>query len=174
MIFAYHLQPLIVKPTRCISDQKPSLIDNIFTNLFENNFWSGNLIATISDHMPNFVLLDNKISKIKPKPQLKRDYKYFDEKKYISDIMSKDLLPRNHKNRSLDECFEHFQNNILSAINQHAPFKRVSKRQAKLKRKPWITTGILKSISVKNKLYKRFLTQKTRFGTKDTNIIETH
>ena len=104
-IFAYHLQPLILKPTRCISDQKPSLIDTILTNLFENNSWSGNLIATISDHMPNFVLIDNKSSKIKLKPQLKRDYKYFDEKKYIPDLMSKDLLPRNHKNRSLDECF---------------------------------------------------------------------
>ena len=72
-IFAYHLQPLIVKPPRCISDQKPSLIDNIVTNLVEKSSRSGNLLATISDHMPNFVLVDNAISKIKPKPQLKRD-----------------------------------------------------------------------------------------------------
>ena len=161
-IFASFLQPVILKPTRCISDKKPSLIDNIFVNLFENNSWSGNLTATISDHMPNFLLIDNEISKIKPKPQFKRDYKNFDEIKYVSDVKSKNLLPRN-SSENLNESFEHFQNEILSSINDYAPFKRVSKRQIKLKRKPWITSGLIKSISVKNKLYKRFLKSKDMF-----------
>ena len=114
--------------------------------------------------MPNFVLIDNKISKIKPKPQLKRDYKYFDEKSVYLILCQKISYQETTKTEALM--------NVLSiskiiyyrlTINQHAPFKRVSKRQAKLKRKPWITTGILKSISVKNKLYKRFLKSKDKF-----------
>ena len=131
-------------------------------NLFVNNSWSGNLTATISDHMPNFLLIDNEISKIKPKPQFKRDYKNFDEIKFVSDVKSKNLLPRN-SSENLNESFKHFQNEILSSINDYAPFKRVSKRQIKLKRKPWITSGLIKSISVKNKLYKRCLKSKDMF-----------
>ncbi len=62
-VFANFLQPLILKPTRIIENQKPSLIDNIFINSVDINAWSGNLIAKISDHMPNFLILDKKLSK---------------------------------------------------------------------------------------------------------------
>ena len=64
------------------------------------------LTATISDHMPNFLLIDNGISKIKPKPQFKRDYKNFDEIKYVSNVKSKNLLPRN-SSENLNESFDH-------------------------------------------------------------------
>lgn len=162
-IFANFLQPLILKPTRLKANQKPSLIDNIFINYFENNAWSGNLIAKISDHMPNFLIIDHKVSKMKHKPEFKRDFKNFIENEFVSDIKSKNLLPINYSDISLDGKFQHFQDTILSSINMHAPLKKVSKRQAKLRRKPWVTTGILKSISVKNKLYKRFLKSKDKF-----------
>ena len=64
---------------------------------------------------------------------------------------------------NLERKFEHFQNSILNTINKYAPFKKVSKRQSKLRRKPWIITGILKSISIKNKLCKRFIKSKEKF-----------
>ena len=40
-------------------------------------------------------------------------------------------------------------------LDKHAPFKKVSKYQLKLKTKPWVTAAIHKSILVKNYLFKR-------------------
>ena len=51
--------------------------------------------------------------------------------------------------------------NVLQAINtlfdKHAPLKQLTKREIKTKSKPWLTTGILKSIlHIKNKIYNKF------------------
>ncbi len=159
--FANCLQPLILQPSRYTDSHKPSLIDNIFINSIENNVNSGNIISKISDHMPNFVILDKMISKSKYIPQFKRDFTKFNESDFVSDFDSAELLP--HNTTDLDEKFQHFQNSVLKSINKHAPLKKLSNRQAKLRKKPWITSGILKSISIKNKLYKRFLKSKDKF-----------
>ena len=48
--------------------------------------------------------------------------------------------------------------NIL--LDTYAPLKRVNKYKMKFKSKPWITLGLQKSISVKNKLLKNFINKK--------------
>ena len=45
-------------------------------------------------------------------------------------------------------------------MQKHAPLKPVSRKLFKQRLKPWITKGILKSISIKNKHYKKFLNTK--------------
>ena len=50
-------QPCIIQPTRIVDKQKPSLIDNIFINSIENPI-SGNLLDKISDHFPNFIIIN--------------------------------------------------------------------------------------------------------------------
>ena len=47
-----------------------------------------------------------------------------------------------------------------SLLSKYAPFKKISKHKLKFKTKPWITFGIQKSISVKNKLLKKFINKK--------------
>ena len=49
-------QPCITEPTRIVNGNKPSLIDNIFSNSVEKCI-SGNLFDKISDHLPNFVII---------------------------------------------------------------------------------------------------------------------
>ena len=49
--------PHITKPTR-IRDSSKTLID-IFSNTLIENTISGNLTATISDHLPQFIILPN-------------------------------------------------------------------------------------------------------------------
>ena len=58
-------QPCVIQPTRIVDKQKPSLIDNIFINSIENPI-SGNLLDKISDHFPNFIII-NKYSEKKEK-----------------------------------------------------------------------------------------------------------
>ena len=51
---------------------------------------------------------------------------------------------------------------IERITDKHAPLKTLTQRETKLYFKPWITTGILKSIRTKQKMYKtHFLSNKT-------------
>ena len=45
-------------------------------------------------------------------------------------------------------------------LDKHAPLKRLSKYKLKFKTKPWITTALKKSISVKNKLFSDYINKK--------------
>ena len=47
-----------------------------------------------------------------------------------------------------------------SLLNKYAPFKKISRYKFIFKTKPWIKVGIQKSISVKNKLLKKFINKK--------------
>ena len=50
--------PLILQPTILTSHSK-TLIDNIFWNILPSDIISGNLTATISDHLPQFLFAPN-------------------------------------------------------------------------------------------------------------------
>ena len=47
--------PHVIQPTRVTSNSK-SIIDNIVTNIISTDIISGNLTATISDHLPQFLI----------------------------------------------------------------------------------------------------------------------
>ena len=49
---------------------------------------------------------------------------------------------------------------INMLLDTYAPLKRINKYQLKFKSKPWITLGLQKSISAKNKLLKNFINKK--------------
>ena len=55
--------PLILQPTR-ITSHSNTLIDNIFSNVNDPDIILGNLSATISDHLPQFVIIPNMFGNI--------------------------------------------------------------------------------------------------------------
>ena len=46
------------------------------------------------------------------------------------------------------------------ALDKHAPRKKCIRKEQKLALKPWVTNGIKKSISVREKLYKEMIKAK--------------
>ena len=48
-------------------------------------------------------------------------------------------------------------------INNHAPIRRLTKREIKIRAKPWITKGLKVSIAIKNRLYKSYLKSKNDY-----------
>jgi hypothetical protein len=52
-LFPHMLIPLITKPTR-VTSHSATLIDNIFTNCFQQNTLNGLILNDISDHFPVF------------------------------------------------------------------------------------------------------------------------
>ena len=82
----------------------------------------------------------------------------FDQEKFILDYFDIDwcnLLNLNEKN--VDSAAINFLNAMNSLLNKFAPFKKISNYNLKFKTKPWITSGIRKLISIKNKLLKKFI-----------------
>ena len=55
--------PQINPPTR-INQISANLIDNIFLNYHKHQFISGNLTAYISDHLPQFIIVENPLENI--------------------------------------------------------------------------------------------------------------
>ena len=47
-------------------------------------------------------------------------------------------------------------------LDKYAPFRKLSKKENKLKQKPWLTKGLLKSISKKRSLFKKFKNLKVK------------
>ena len=84
---SYFFTPLVLQPTR-VTDKSKTLIDNIFSNSFEFTTLSGNITHSISDHLFQFVILEDLITP-KPLPKTnayKRNFDKFDNNKLKEDL----------------------------------------------------------------------------------------
>ena len=53
--------------------------------------------------------------------------------------------------------FHNYIEEVEKMISNHAPLRKTRKRELKFQSKPWITSGLQKSIVIKNKLFGRFI-----------------
>ena len=153
--------PLITLPTR-INKHSASLIDHIFVkippNLIQNKCSSGNLITDLSDHLPNFSLINIQTPSLKNRPYVRifseEKINLFNEQ-YVNEpdlINDSDLINANH-------AYSTFSTNYINLFNKYFPFRRLSQKE--LKHKPYISSGIIVSIRSKNKLHRKFLDNPT-------------
>ena len=158
---AFKLQPTINKPTRVVKNQKPSIPDNIFTNSTDKEIITGNLVSKISDHMPNFMIMKHtRFTKSKCQRK-RRSFKNFDLKMYQNDISSIDITPV--LNRNVHEIYKFYHDQLLAVINHHAPYITLTKKQAEWELKPWIGKRIQKVIKEKEKVYSKYMKNKSKF-----------
>ena len=69
-----------------------------------------------------------------------------------------DMLKINELNA--DNSTKMYLGKIDMFLDTYAPLKRINKYKLKFKSKPWITLGLQKSISLKNKLLTNFINNK--------------
>ena len=157
LLSSFLITPSITLPTR-ITDRSSTLIDNIFVSLKSSSSISGNLTTSLSDHLPQFLLL-NISQKSHPKNHLfYRSWTNFDKTKFSRDFNNLDWnkilsLENGDTNQSFDSFFLHFSN----LFDQHVPVVKLSKRQTKTKGKPWVTKGILTSMKIRDNLFSDFI-----------------
>ena len=166
IITASNFIPHITYPTRITSHSK-TLIDNIFSNLqnFSQGF-SANLTMAISDHLAQVLLipLDTKFKAPKVE-RYKRNTKNFDREKFLLEVLEIDWndkiqLNKNDPNLS----FKQLYSTVDSLINKHMPLQKLTKKELKLKEKPWISKQISQKIAVRDHLLKKLI------QAKDPNI----
>ena len=158
-----NLQPTINKPTRIIKNQKPSLIDNFFTNSLYKEIITGNLVSKITDHMPNFFIMKNTCFEHKNIKIKRRSFKDFNLADYQNDISSIDLLTALVAYSDLNEIYKYYHDQLLAVINKHAPFVLLSKRETRWMNKPWIGKRIQLLIKEKEFLYSKYLKKRSNF-----------
>ena len=94
--------PLILQPTR-ITSHFNTVIDNIFSNVVDPDTISGNLTATISDHLPQLSTIPNMFGNVSGNKSniYERDWSKFDRENFILDSFSidwEDLLKTDELN----------------------------------------------------------------------------
>ena len=173
--------PCITLPTR-ITDHSATLIDHMLlrtpSRLIQNKLSAGNLICGISDHLPNFIVLDVNTYTYQDRPKIR----LFTENKitnFLSNMENEsEMLNENYDVNDSDISFKSFHNNYIYLFNKYFPLIRMSRKQ--FKHKPYVTKGILVSIRHKNKLLKNYLEHNTaineinykRFRNKLVNVIK--
>ena len=120
------MQPCITKPTRKVKYNRPSLVDNIFVNIYDKEIHSGNIIDKITDHLPNFVIIKNMRNKLQKQKFKIRNMKTFDKAKYHNDIKELDNLNLYHY-KDEGKMYDVFQNKLIGVIDKNAPYITLSK-----------------------------------------------
>jgi len=139
------LRNLINKPTR-VTKETHTLIDHIYTNDYKHRMNSGMCLWDISDHYSTFCVVSLSKSFHRVAKVTFRDMQQFSIEHFIT---LSNMPSSEDVNSSLSTLLTSFEN----VLNKHAPLKTLSKRQERIKSKPWLTKGLLRSIRTKKKLY---------------------
>ena len=165
MIVSSGFFPRITLPTR-ISNSSATLIDNFLCKITKHssNSIAGILLTSLSDHFPYFISLAYSKSG-------KRTDKYIEVKQtshvsinnFKSEIANSDIYSKMNKDIDSDPNINYdiIHNILKSATKQHLAPKIVKFNKRRHKKSQWITQGIVKSISYRDKLYKQYRTTPT-------------
>jgi len=150
---------LMNKPTRFSSTHQPSQLDHIDTNIIDDNTTTGIALSDISDYLPifaNFNFHPKCAKKYRPKI---RCLKNFDLPSFLEDLNTAlfDLDFHNQNNSDINITCNNFILMFNNILDQHAPLRFASRKETRSFHKPWLTKGLLTSISKKNALYKKML-----------------
>ena len=145
----------------------------MYTNNISGKTHSYILLDDISDHMPVIVCSDLALKHPKKyEASYVRDTKNFEAELFLEDL-SKSLHLLGETNLpiniiEIDIYMDKFINSFQLILDKHAFLRKRSRKELKLKTKPWITKGLLKSIHRKNCMYKNCVNKSAQLN--GTNI----
>ena len=123
---------------------------------------SGNLTSSISNHFPQFLLINNgPVNTALPSKKGNspvHDWSKFCLDDFLGEIRSLNwdaILQLHADDPSLS--FDNFYSTIECLLEKHAPLKKFGNSKKRKKSNPWITKGILTSINKRDHLRKCFL-----------------
>ena len=160
-LLSHNFMPQITLPTR-ITEKTATFIDNILINTNKLNSISGNITTSISDHLPQFIVLDSLLGTSTDESSfqfLYRSFKNFNEENFSNDINQINWTFAT-ENNDINLGFETLLCLIDKMLDKHAPVKKCIRKEQKVPLKPWVINDIKKSISVRDKLYKEMIKAK--------------
>ena len=123
---SHYFLPHILQPSRVTTNSK-TLIDNVFSNMAVPNIISGNLTASISDHLPQFLVAPNIFFNTSyPKSNnYEKDWSRFDQENFVLDYFSVEwdnvlISPKINIEKSYKTFLEKFE----SLLDAYGPQKK--------------------------------------------------
>ena len=128
-------------------------LDDIFTNNIHEEILSGNIYLTLSEHFSQFASV-NRESKVDTKKidLFKRDFSKFSPTDFYDDVSIQEW---NYESSDTNFLMSDFVWRLDGCAQRHAPVKKLTHKEVKLKLKPWISPEISKLIRVRDKLFAR-------------------
>jgi len=166
LLLSNNFIPKITLPTR-ISTRSATLIDHIYhyqgsyKNSDKIKCLSGNLFADISDHLPNWIIIQSNdeiktLVKDRPIIRLFTDKNKLNFRNCMANVDWSEVVDSGCNN--IDSIYNSFIDKINVNFDNSFPKVRLSARGSK--DKSWMTKGIRISSAHKNKLYKKYLLTK--------------
>ena len=149
--------PCITLPTR-ITERSATLIDHIYLRLplqkMQTKVDSGNLFCSITDHLMNFILLENNIKNIKDRPYI-RLFTKTRLKKFIKySPYDPPILSDQDNSTNIHAAFSESMVNLKKMLDKYFPLTKQSRKQ--FRDKKWITVKLKEDIKKKNNLFKEY------------------
>ena len=156
LLLSNNIIPTITLPTR-ITDHSATIIDHIniyrSLNLITNKITCGNVFLDISDHLPNFVIIEDKMKLNATRRPFIRNINektIANFKARMSEVDWNEVLSETNVNTS----YSLFIKKYLGIFNKCFPLRQIPR--SKFRNKKWITKGLLVSIKHKNRLYRQY------------------
>ena len=151
---SYSLLPCTHHPTR-VSEHKASIIHNIYTNANNANITCGNILMQITDHFPQFMVLKNSHVTYSKSELFIYDYSRFNKDAFLEDFNQVDVSYLENSDLDVNNKCSRFLHDLNSFISKHEPSRKRSRKEMKLKDKPWINNRILKMMRIRDRILQK-------------------
>ena len=119
--------PYIVHPSR-ISAHSSTLIDNIFSNITDNETISGNNLTQITDHFPQFLVVKHAGISYKNLSYFQHDFSKLNEETLLNNFENLDLTYLNSSDLDVNDKFNRLLFSLNELVKIHAPLKKLNKK----------------------------------------------
>ena len=177
LLLSYGCMNLINRYTRICTNvngqTSRTVIDHMSTNIDSNKVKSGVIYYEISDHLPIFGVFNLTIERLRRQTHIfRRFYDNSGKRRFLNDIEQSMQTFLNDNCNSLEDPDKVLPRLYISQLkiseDRAFPLRKLSKKVSKKFRKSWMTTGILKSMERRDKLFREQL------GKNDTQLSNTY
>ena len=120
---------------------------------------------TLTDHYPVTAIINRNVTSNPSQPIFIRSFNKFNSSNFINDLQLRldNFFPQMNTitKNNINDVFDEFYSLITKTISNHAPLKKLSRKQKRLKSKPWMTKGLIISVKKKQKMHRTHFVQGT-------------
>ena len=155
---------IINLPTR-VTSSSATVLDHIITNENRHEIIPSVIDYDITDHYPVMAIINRNVTSNPSQPIFIRSFNKFNSSNFINDLQLRlhNFFPQMNfiTKNNINDVFDEFYSLITKTISNHAPLKKLSRKQKRLKSNPWMTKGLITSIKKKQKMHKTHFVQGT-------------
>ena len=168
-----HLLPSISLPTKLNASGNDTLIDNVYTNIFNPDTISGNISFNVSDgHLPSFVIIPNPNQNHLPKKHnlykpntklLNPNHPNFPSTQHQinQELNNLDWLQIIKPETGDSNCaLTNFENALKPTLDKYTPLEKVKNIDHKRRFKPWVTSVIRYHMRNRDKILRKYINTK--------------